>query len=264
MPVNDAYNKVKQARDPKRICAQDVIDAMCEHFFECCGDRLSGNDEAVIGGIGLLKANASPVTIIGIQKGKNFKENVARHFGSAAPSGYRKAQRLMKQAEKFKRPIVTLIDTPGALCSPEAEEEGIGEAIASTLITMAQLTVPTLAIILGEGGSGGAIALALADQVWMLENSIYAILSPEGFAAILYKDAKQAANVAEMMKLTAQDLLELNVIDRIISESDEHGRLSNAILAQQIGITITETLTQLKQQLPHERSQQKLTRFRKF
>ena len=201
-----------------------------------------------------------PITVIGIQKGRNTEENIRRNFGSSGPAGYRKAIRLMKQAEKFNRPVLTLINTAGANATPESEEYGIGEAIASTLTTMSELTVPTLAIILGEGGSGGAIALALSDQVWMLENSIYAILSPEGFASILWKDSRLAADAAEMMRLTAPELLELGIIDRVIPE----GEMSNEEIAAYLVPEIIEQIKALKEQTVDDLIANRYQRFRKF
>ena len=184
------------------------------------GDRLCRDDGAIVGGIATIQG--IPVTVIGQQKGRNIKQNMKRNFGMPYPEGYRKALRLMKQAEKFKRPIICLVDTPGAFCGIEAEMRGQGEAIARNLYEMSALKVPILSIVIGEGGSGGALALAVANEVWMLENSTYSILSPEGFASILWKDSKRANEAADIMKITADDLLELEVIDQVIPEqSDE-------------------------------------------
>lgn len=249
-----AYQIVQKARDIHRLSSAEIIQALCPYFIECHGDRLMADDAAIIGGVGLM--DEQPITIIGIQKGKTVKENIKRNFGSSGPAGYRKAQRLMRQAEKFQRPILTLINTAGAYCAPESEENGIGEAIASSLLLMSELTVPTMAIILGEGGSGGAIALALADKVVMLENSIYSILSPEGFASILWKDAKLAPKAADMMRLTAPELLELGVIDDIIPET--------ADLLQTLVSYIKESFLTLQQQSQADRLQQKYAKFRNF
>jgi acetyl-CoA carboxylase carboxyl transferase subunit alpha len=180
------------------------------------GDRNYKDDKAIIAGVALL--DNIPVTVIGQQKGRNTKENIERNFGMPHPEGYRKALRFMKQAEKFNRPIICFIDTPGAFCGVEAEERGQGEAIARNLIEMADLRVPTISIVIGEGGSGGALAMAVADEVWMFEHSIYSVLSPEGFASILWKDSKRAKEAAEIMKITAQDLKEFGIIDKIIDE----------------------------------------------
>lgn len=254
-----AYEVVQKARDIQRLSTIEVINALCSQFMELHGDRTMKDEKAIVGGIGLID-DMEPITIIGIQKGRNTQENIRRNFGSSGPAGYRKAIRLMKQAEKFNRPILTLINTAGADASPESEEFGIGEAIASTLVTMSELSVPTLAIVLGEGGSGGAIALALSDQVWMLENSIYSILSPEGFASILWKDSRLAADAAEMMKLTAHELKELEVIDRIIPED----KRSNEELASFLVSAIKAAFTDLKKQTAEERQAKRYERFRKF
>lgn len=254
-----AYETVQKARDIHRLSTIELINALCSGFVELHGDRTMKDDKSIVGGVGLIN-EADPITIIGIQKGRNTEENIRRNFGSSGPAGYRKAIRLMKQAEKFNRPILTLINTAGANATPESEEYGIGEAIASALTTMSELTVPTLAIILGEGGSGGAIALALSDEVWMLENSIYSILSPEGFASILWKDSRLAADAAEMMKLTAAELLELGVIDQVIPE----GEMSNQELAAYLVPEIIATLANLKTNPIDTRLTNRYDRFRKF
>lgn len=259
----DAYDIVQKARDVKRLSTIEIINAMCSSFIEFHGDRNMKDDQAIIGGVGLID-DKEPITIVGIQKGYNTEENVMRNFGSSGPSGYRKAERLLKQADKFNRPVLTLINTPGAHAAPDSEENGIGEAIASMLTTMSELTVPTLAIILGEGGSGGAIALALSDQVWMLENSIYSILSPEGFATILWKDSSLAAEAAEVMKLTAKDLYELKVIDRIISEGDGEDEYNNEELGKRLIPEIKKALYELGEQSVEERLEKRYERFRKF
>lgn len=210
------WQKVKISRLNERPTALDYIENIFEDFIELHGDRYFGDDAAVVGGI--AKFNGNSVTVIGIQKGRNTKENISRNFGMPNPEGYRKALRLMKQAEKFKRPVICFVDTPGAYCGLGAEERGQGEAIAKNLMEMSNLKTPIISIIIGEGGSGGALALAVADEVWMLENSIYSILSPEGFASILFKDASKAEEAAETMKITAQDLLDFEIIDRVIQE----------------------------------------------
>lgn len=209
--------KVKIARLQERPTSLDYINKLISDFIEFHGDRLYGDDSSIVGGIG--KFEGIPVTVIGHQKGKDTKENIKRNFGMPHPEGYRKALRLMKQAEKFKRPIITFIDTPGAYCGLGAEERGQGEAIAVNLIEMSKLKTPIIAIVIGEGGSGGALALGVADRVAMLENSIYSVISPEGLSSILWKDSSLAQKAADIMKLTAQDLLSLNVIDGIIKES---------------------------------------------
>ncbi|APH13270.1 acetyl-CoA carboxylase, carboxyl transferase, alpha subunit [Clostridium sporogenes] len=212
----NAWQRVILARLKERPTALDYINIIFDDFIELHGDRSFSDDQSIVCGIGLL--NNKSVTIIAQQKGKNIKDNIKRNFGMPKPEGYRKALRIMKQAEKFKRPIVCFIDTPGAFCGIDAEERGQGEAIARNLLEMSRLKTVTLSIVIGEGGSGGALALGVADRVIMLENSIYSILSPEGFASILWKDASKAKEAAEVMKITAEDLKEFNIIDKIIKE----------------------------------------------
>lgn len=214
--MTDVGRIIKQARDQARLTALDFANGVFDDFIELHGDRNFRDDGAVIGGIGRLAGQ--PVTVIGIQKGKNLQDNLKRNFGQPHPEGYRKALRLMKQAEKFGRPVVTFINTAGAYPGVGAEERGQGEAIARNLMEMSDLKVPIIAIIIGEGGSGGALALAVADQVWMLENSMYAILSPEGFASILWKDGSRATEAAELMKITSYELLKMGVVDKVITE----------------------------------------------
>ena len=211
-----SWERVQLARGFGRPNSMAYINNLFDDFIELHGDRSYRDDAAIVGGIGLF--NGLPVTIIGQQKGSNTKENIERNFGMPHPEGYRKALRLMKQAEKFNRPIICFVDTQGAYCGVGAEERGQGEAIARNLMEMINLSVPILSIIIGEGGSGGALALAVSDEVWMLENAIYSILSPEGFASILWKDSSRAKEAAEVMKLTARELLDLNIIERIINE----------------------------------------------
>ena len=211
-----AWEKVQIARSSKRPSALDYIGYLTKDFYELHGDRAYRDDGAIVGGIAFF--GKQPVTVIGQQKGATTKENIVRNFGMPYPEGYRKALRLMKQAEKFHRPVLCLVDTPGAYCGIGAEERGQGEAIAKNLFEMADLKVPVLSIVIGEGGSGGALALAAGNEVWMLENSVYSILSPEGFASILWKDASKAEKAAQVMKLTAQDLKELGIIEQILPE----------------------------------------------
>ena len=198
--MSDVARILKEARDQGRLTALDFAQGIFDDFIELHGDRNFRDDGAVIGGIGRL--NGQAVTVVGIQKGKNLQDNLNRNFGQPHPEGYRKALRLMKQAEKFGRPVVTFINTAGAYPGVGAEERGQGEAIARNLMEMSDLKVPIIAIIIGEGGSGGALALAVADKVWMLENTIYSILSPEGFATILWKDGSRSEEAAELMKIT--------------------------------------------------------------
>lgn len=252
-----AWEKVQIARANDRPSSLEYIDHIFNNVIELHGDRYYGDDKAVFGAIGKLKD--IPVTIIGIKKGKTTEENIESNFGMVHPEGYRKSLRLMKQAEKFNRPIITFIDTPGAYPGIEAEERGQGEAIARNLLEMMELTVPTIAIILGEAGSGGALALAVSNQVWMLENSIYSILSPEGFASILFKDASKANEVSEIMKITSKDLFELGVIDKIIMENDDF-----SITATYIENILHREITKLKQQRPNKIKNDRYKRFRKI
>ncbi|AHM57367.1 acetyl-coenzyme A carboxylase carboxyl transferase subunit alpha [Peptoclostridium acidaminophilum DSM 3953] len=208
--------KLKLARHPERPTTLDYIERITSEFIELHGDKLYADDRAIVGGLGMI--DGTPVTIIGHQKGKDTKDNIMRNFGMPHPEGYRKALRLMKQAEKFKRPIVTLINTPGAFCGLGAEERGQGEAIARNLLEMSRLKTPVIAIIIGEGGSGGALALGVGNCIAMLEHSVYSVISPEGLSSILWKDASKASEAASMMKLTAQDLIGLGIIDDIIEE----------------------------------------------
>ncbi len=211
-----AWQRVLIARHPRRPYALDYIERIFDDFIELKGDRFYGNDNAIVAGLGLL--GGTPVTVIGQQKGRDTKENIARNFGMPSPEGYRKALRLMKQAAKFHRPVVTLIDTPGAFPGLEAEKRGQAEAIARNLLEMSRLATPIVAVVIGEGGSGGALAIGVADRVLMLENSVYATISPEGCAAILWRDASMNREAAEALKITAGDLLALGVIDGIIPE----------------------------------------------
>jgi acetyl-CoA carboxylase carboxyl transferase subunit alpha len=211
-----AWEKVQIARDSERPKALDYIQSIFSDFIELHGDRNFGDDKAIIGGIASL--GGISFTVIGEQKGKNVKENMERNFGMPNPEGYRKALRLMKQAEKFKRPIITFIDTPGAYPGMGAEERGQGEAIARNIMEMSALRVPVICVIIGEGSSGGALAIGVGDRVVMLENSVYSILSPEGFASILYKDSSKAKEAAENMKITAKELKKLGIVDEIIKE----------------------------------------------
>ena len=216
--TDTAYARVKLARDNQRPTGLDYVRNIFHGFIELHGDRRYGDDPAVVGGIG--KLNETPVTVIAIEKGYTAKERTYRNFGAPQPEGYRKALRLMKQAEKFGRPIICFVDTSGAYCGIGAEERGQGQAIAENLLEMSTLCVPIISILIGEGGSGGALALAVADRVWMLQNAVYSVISPEGCASILWKDAERAADAAESLKLTAEDAKRLGVIERILSEKE--------------------------------------------
>lgn len=210
------YEKVSISRDLKRPTTAEYIGNICSDFIEIHGDRLYKDDSSIITGIG--KIEDFNVTIVGHQKGRDVKENIKNNFGMAHPEGYRKALRAMKQASKFKRPIITFIDTPGAFCGIEAEQRGQGEAIAKNLIEMSKLTVPIISIVIGEGGSGGALGIGMGNEICMLEHSVYSVISPEGLSSILFKDATKSKEASEVMKLTSKDLLELKIIDKIIKE----------------------------------------------
>lgn len=213
-----AYDKVKLARSGKRPGGIDYIEHLFHSFLELHGDRRFADDPAVVGGIAFLQDQ--PVTVIAIDKGHTAKERVLRNSGAPNPEGYRKALRLMKQAEKFGRPVLCLVDTSGAYCGIGAEERGQGQAIAENLMELSTLAVPVLSLLIGEGGSGGALALATADRVWMLENAVYSVISPEGCASILWKDSSKAETAAESLKLTAEDAKSLGIIERIIPETE--------------------------------------------
>ena len=249
---------VREAREQTRLTALDFATGLFDDFIELHGDRSFRDDGAIIGGIGWLGDQA--VTVVGIQKGKSLQDNLNRNFGQPHPEGYRKALRLMKQAEKFGRPIVTFINTAGAYPGVGAEERGQGEAIARNLFEMSDLKAPIIAIIIGEGGSGGALALAVADRVWMLENSIYAVLSPEGFASILWKDGTRAMEAAELMKITSHELLEMEVVDKVISE---RGLSAKELLARVKNELQTE-IEQLKQLSLEKLLEERYQRFRKY
>ncbi len=213
-----AWDRVMLARKADRPKSLDYINLICDEFIELHGDRLFSDDKSIVAGIGRI--GKYPVTLIGQQKGKTTKENMERNFGMTNPEGYRKALRIMKQAEKFNRPIITFVDTPGAYPGLGAEERGQGEAIAKNLLEMSRLKTPIISIVIGEGSSGGALGICVADKIIMLENAVYSILSPEGFASILYKDASKNKDAAEHMKITAKDLKDLNIIDEIIPEPE--------------------------------------------
>lgn len=249
---------VREAREQSRLTALDFANGIFDEFIELHGDRSFRDDGAIIGGIGWLGEQA--VTVVGIQKGKSLHDNLKRNFGQPHPEGYRKALRLMKQAEKFGRPVVTFINTAGAYPGVGAEERGQGEAIARNLMEMSDLKVPIIAIIIGEGGSGGALALAVADRVWMLENSIYAVLSPEGFASILWKDGSRAMEAAELMKITSHELLEMGIVDKVISEAGLSSKELQAHLKNELRAELDCLQGLALEQLLEERYQ----RFRKY
>ena len=254
-----AYEKVVAARDANKLTSVDYIAHMFgDSFIELHGDRRYADDKAVVAGLAMLFD--TPVTVIGIEKGRNTKERVERNFGQAHPEGYRKALRLMKQAEKFGRPVVTFINTAGAYPGVGAEERGQGEAIARNLMEMSDLKVPIIAIIIGEGGSGGALALAVADKVWMLENTIYSILSPEGFATILWKDGSRSEEAAELMKITSGELLNMGIVDKVIPE---RGYFTSEII-EAIKTAIVDELAELSQLSTEDLLEARYQRFRKY
>ena len=258
----EPWDRVQLARRAKRLTALDYIEQIFEDFTELHGDRLFGDDPAIVGGIATY--NGQPVTIVAEQKGRDTKANIRRNFGMPNPEGYHKALRLMKQAEKFKRPIICFVDTPGAFCGLGAEERGQGEAIAKNLMEMSALDVPILSIVIGEGGSGGALALAVGNEVWMLENSVYSILSPEGFASILWKDSKKAKDAAGIMKITAKDLLELGIIEKVIKEPDNGVEENPAIVVNVMREEIGGFLEKMKALSAEELKEQRYQKFRKI
>lgn len=256
--MSDVARILKEARDQGRLTALDFAQGIFDDFIELHGDRNFRDDGAVIGGIGRL--NGQAVTVVGIQKGKNLQDNLNRNFGQPHPEGYRKALRLIKQAEKFGRPVVTFINTAGAYPGVGAEERGQGEAIARNLMEMSDLKVPIIAIIIGEGGSGGALALAVADKVWMLENTVYSILSPEGFATILWKDGSRSEEAAELMKITSGELLNMGIVDKVIPE---RGYFTSEII-EAIKTAIIDELAELSQLSTEDLLDARYQRFRKY
>lgn len=252
-----AYEKVLLARAKDRPTGLSYVEHIFEDFLELHGDRRFADDPAIVGGIATL--NGRPVTVIAMDKGKDMRERVRRNFGSSNPEGYRKALRLMKQAEKFHRPVVCFVDTAGAFCGMGAEERGQGQAIAENLVEMAGLKTPIVSVLIGEGGSGGALALALADRVWILENAVYSVISPEGCASILWKDSKKVKDAAECLRLTAQDMKELGVVEQVFPEEKDFALTYGAIRDE-----LEKTLPQLEQLPVEELLQQRYQRFRKF
>ena len=254
-----AYDKVMAARDANKITTVDYINHMFgDSFFELHGDRRYSDDKAVVAGLAML--HDMPVTVIGIEKGRNTKERMERNFGQAHPEGYRKALRLMKQAEKFHRPVLCFVDTSGAYPGIGAEERGQGQAIAENLMEMMTLKTPVLTIVVGEGGSGGALALAVADEVWKMENSVYSAISPEGCASILWKDSSKAPQAAEALKLTAQDLFDLHVIERIIREP----RAEDAAMFESLKLLIQRTFEKNLALTDEELTNARYERFRRI
>ncbi|HJV31799.1 MAG TPA: acetyl-CoA carboxylase carboxyl transferase subunit alpha [Bacillales bacterium] len=254
------WDRVQIARHPNRPTTLDYISLLFEDFIECHGDRFYGDDEAIVGGIASYQG--LPVTVIGHQRGKDTKENIRRNFGMPHPEGYRKALRLMKQAEKFNRPIICFIDTKGAYPGKAAEERGQSEAIAKNLVEMAGLRVPVVCIVIGEGGSGGALALGVGNYIHMLENSTYSVISPEGAASILWRDATKAKTAAEAMKITAPDLKELGIIDEIIPEIKGGAHKDVQKQAEEIGHVLKKSLQQLLQMSEEELIENRYQKFR--
>ncbi len=257
-----AFDIVKTARKTSRPSALEYINFIFDDFIEFHGDRSFRDVKGVVGGMALFEG--IPCTVSGRHKGHTIEENIERNFGAPHPEGYRKALRLMRQAEKFKRPVITFINTAGAFCGIGAEERGQGEAIARNLFEMSTLKSPSVSIIIGEGGSGGALALAVSDKVWILKNSIYSILSPEGFASILWKDSSKSAEAAEIMKITAEDLLELGVVDDIIDEADGGAHNDFEYTAGMIKEKLLKEIFELKKENIEELLKKRYNRFRGF
>ena len=255
-----AWERVLTSREKDRPVGEDYISGLFEEFIEFHGDRNFGDDAAICGGIAYFQGQ--PVTVIAQMKGKSTSENIERNFGMPEPEGYRKALRLMKQAEKFHRPIICFVDTPGAFCGMEAEERGQGEAIARNLYEMSSLETPILSVLIGEGGSGGALAMAVADEVWILENAVYSILSPEGYAAILWKDGSQAARAAKAMKLTSYDLYKAGFVEKIISEPESYTLDSMMNVFDNLEENISAFLENSKKMTEKERVEARYQRFR--
>ena len=257
-----AYDRVYLARHVDRPNVKEYVAAIFDDFIELHGDRLYRDDPSIYGGIALFKG--MPVTVIGTVKGKSVEENLECNFGMASPEGYRKAVRLMKQAEKFHRPIITFIDTPGAYPGIKAEKHGQGEAIARAIMEMSRLNVPVISIVIGEGGSGGALALGVANRIVMLENAIYSVLSPEGFASILYKDSSKAKEASEVMKLTANDLYQLHVIDHIIKEPMGGIQNNKELVFMQITQYLEKELPILVKKKKSQIVEERYTKFREI
>ena len=255
-----AYDIVKLARSNKRPTGLDYIQNLCGDFLELHGDRCYADDAAIVGGVGHFRG--IPVTFVAIEKGHSAKERMSRFFGAPHPEGYRKALRLMRQAEKFHRPVLCFVDTSGAYCGIGAEERGQGQAIAENLMGMMSLNTPVITLLIGEGGSGGALALAVADEVWMMQNAIYSILSPEGFASILWKDGKRAPEAAEVMKLTAGDLKELGIVEEIVEEPGEFTVDTMPVVCEELRGKILRFLEKYEKMDGEELVEERYRRFR--
>lgn len=257
-----SWERVLLSRMQDRPVGSDYIERLFTDFTEFHGDRLFKDDRAIIGGV--ARFHGIPVTVVAQAKGTNTKENIERNFGMPSPEGYRKALRLMKQAEKFGRPVICFVDTPGAFCGLEAEERGQGEAIARNIYEMSDLKVPVLSVIIGEGGSGGALAMATADEVWMLENSVYSILSPEGFASILWKDSSKAKEAAEVMKLTAKDLYKLGIVEKVFDEPQDFKAENLIQVTESMESEIVRFLAEYMTKSHQELSSHRYMRFRRM
>lgn len=255
-----AWEKVQLARLSERPNADEYIYNILDDFLEFHGDRYYGDDKSIIGGIGVIEG--INVTVIGQLKGKTLEENITRNFGMTMPEGYRKSLRLIKQAEKFNRPVICFVDTPGAYCGVDAEERGQGEAIARNLIELMDISVPIVSIVIGEGGSGGALALSIADRILMLENAVYSIISPEGFASILWKDNTKAEKAAEVMKITADDLYGLGIIDDVIEEPAGGAHCAKEYIFKEIKVRILQELKELLSLDKEELLQRRYSKYR--
>jgi acetyl-CoA carboxylase carboxyl transferase alpha subunit len=252
------WAKIEKARDPQRPKPQDFIAALVDDLMVMSGDRLSGEDKTILGGVGSFRGH--PVTVIGTQKGRNLNENLEFRFGMPLPSGYRKALRLMQQAEKFNRPIITFIDTPGAYCGIESEEKGISQAIAVNLFEMISLKVPVIAVVTGEGGSGGALALSIANRIFMMENSVYSVISPEGCASILFHDSSKAPEAAEALQITSDKVYETGIIDQIIAEKVPLVSKNKETFSH-LGDVIEKELNKLRGQTAEQLKVQRMDKF---
>ncbi|MCD8125105.1 MAG: acetyl-CoA carboxylase carboxyltransferase subunit alpha [Lachnospiraceae bacterium] len=261
-PETEAWEVVQRSRSADRLTSLDYISEIFEDFTELHGDRYGGDDGAIVGG--LARLNGRPVTVIGQQKGRNIQENKERNFGMPSPEGYRKAVRLMRQAEKFGRPIFCFVDTPGAFCGLEAEENGQGRAIADSLFVMSDLKVPVLSLVIGEGGSGGALAMAVGNEVWMMENAIYSVLSPEGFASILWKDSHRAKEAADVMGVTAADVKRLGIVERVIPEPEPACQDNAALLCEGLRRDFQDFLDRYGSLSGEELAEQRYRRFRRW
>jgi len=261
-PANPSWDRVQLARHPKRPHALDYIQRLFTNFHELHGDRAYGDDHAIVAGMGWF--DAKPVMVIAQEKGRDTKQKILRNFGCPRPEGYRKAMRLMELAAKFNRPVITLLDTQGAWPGKDAEERGQGEAIAYNLREMSRLSVPVIVVVIGEGGSGGALALGVGNRIFMLENAVYSVISPESCAAIIYRDSGKAPQAAAALKMTAPDLLELGLIDEIVPEPGDgaHSNPDNA--AEALGLVLRETLRELAEISPEQLIEERYDKFRRM